>query len=255
MGAALGGEGDGWVSSGCGRGCGCCCGCGCEGGLGGDDGVEEDEKGGSLAVAVVGWLGLELGLGREVGDEACCGGGLEEAVDSEVDSRREAEGVDASSGEDTTALSLFLGGSRIAAWAVSAVVVAVDASSAVRCCCCCRSPFAFAPSTFFFSPILISFGTSSPVPSISASTSTPFSLHTSHQVLITSSFVLPPPHSPSPPGPVGHLHARLSLASRFFSSSGASRPPICPFADSSIKLLSAVRASRIPHAGCHVSSW
>lgn len=57
-----------------------------------------------------------------------------------------------------------------------------------------------------------------------------------------------------PPHPE-HRHRRLSLANRSLSSFPISIPPTCPLAPPSINARSAHKAVRIPHAGCHVSSW
>jgi hypothetical protein len=53
-----------------------------------------------------------------------------------------------------------------------------------------------------------------------------------------------------------HFQLRLSFASLFLMSAGASRPPTCPAEPfSAMKDRRAVSAVRTPHAGIHVSSW
>jgi hypothetical protein len=74
-----------------------------------------------------------------------------------------------------------------------------------------------------------------------------WAFHSSSRSLKISS-LLRPPHP-------AHLHARLSPASATLADSLISNPPTWPFASPLMNALIAHSAVRIPHAGCHVSSW
>ena len=91
-----------------------------------------------------------------------------------------------------------------------------------------------------------SFGTFSP------SFSFPLSIDPSPSARSCSSFkissLVRPPHP-------AQRHARLSAANRFRSASPISIPPTWPFAPPSMNARKAHSAVRMPHAGCHVSSW
>lgn len=135
---------------------------------------------------------------------------------------------------------MCVGGSCPSAVVDAAVVVLLDSSAGAASC------------AFFFcfpsSSRYPSFNCSGTLSSPSPSTVTPFSRHISHHSLITVSFVFPPAH-PSQTQP------RLFRAHSLLTASLVSNPPTCPLTSPFIKLRIAIRAVRIPHAGCQLSSW
>lgn len=103
----------------------------------------------------------------------------------------------------------------------------------------------FADSGGFFTCSCISFGGAAPFSSSSGSI--PLERHISLHSCKASAFVLPCKHS--------QRHSLDFCANILRTSSGASTPPIWPLGSPSMKLRIATSAVRIPHAGCHVSSW